>query len=203
MRPRTLDEFVGQDHIIGPGRLLRRAIEADQLTSIILWGPPGTGKTTLANIIANRTRRHFSRLNAVTSGVKELRELIAAAQERLGMYGQGTVLFIDEIHRWNKAQQDGLLPFVEDGTVVLIGSTTENPFFSLVNPLLSRSRVFQLVPLREEEPCPSPTTCHAAPRSSTASATRGSASPAPSSRSTSCSFSPTWWGFARRWRAWS
>lgn len=151
MRPRTLEEFVGQDHIIGPGRLLRRAIEADQLTSIILWGPPGTGKTTLANIIANRTRRHFSRLNAVTSGVKELRELIAAAQERLGMYGQGTVLFIDEIHRWNKAQQDGLLPFVEDGTVVLIGSTTENPFFSLVNPLLSRSRVFQLVPLREEE----------------------------------------------------
>ncbi len=151
MRPRTLDEFIGQDHIIGPGRLLRRAIEADQLTSIILWGPPGTGKTTLANIIANRTRRHFSRLNAVTSGVKELRELIAAAQERLGMYGQGTVLFIDEIHRWNKAQQDGLLPFVEDGTVVLIGSTTENPFFSLVNPLLSRSRVFQLVPLREDE----------------------------------------------------
>ncbi|MEB2287006.1 MAG: AAA family ATPase [Anaerolineae bacterium] len=151
MRPRTLEEFVGQDHIIGPGRLLRRAIEADQLTSIILWGPPGTGKTTLANIIANRTRRHFSRLNAVTSGVKELRELIAAAQERLGMYGQGTVLFIDEIHRWNKAQQDGLLPYVEDGTVVLIGSTTENPFFSLVNPLLSRSRVFQLVPLREDE----------------------------------------------------
>ncbi len=151
MRPRTLDEFVGQDHIIGPGRLLRRAIEADQLTSIIMWGPPGTGKTTLANIIANRTRRHFSRLNAVTSGVKELRELIAAAQERLGMYGQGTVLFIDEIHRWNKAQQDGLLPYVEDGTVVLIGSTTENPFFSLVNPLLSRSRVFQLVPLREDE----------------------------------------------------
>ncbi len=151
MRPRTLDEFVGQEHIIGPGRLLRRAIEADQLTSIILWGPPGTGKTTLANIIANTTKRHFSRLNAVTSGVKELRELIADAQERLGMYGQGTVLFIDEIHRWNKAQQDGLLPFVEDGTVVLIGSTTENPFFSLVNPLLSRSRVFQLVPLDEAQ----------------------------------------------------
>jgi putative ATPase len=151
MRPRTLEEFVGQDHIIGPGRLLRRAIEADQLTSIILWGPPGTGKTTLANIIANRTRRHFSRLNAVTSGVKELRELIAAAQDRLGMYGQGTVLFIDEIHRWNKAQQDGLLPFVEDGTVVLIGSTTENPFFSLVDPLLSRSRVFQLRPLTDDE----------------------------------------------------
>jgi putative ATPase len=151
MRPRSLNEFVGQEHIIGPGRLLRRAIEADQLTSIILWGPPGTGKTTLANIIANTTKRHFSRLNAVTSGVKELRELIAEAQERLGMYGQGTVLFIDEIHRWNKAQQDGLLPFVEDGTVVLIGSTTENPFFSLVNPLLSRSRVFQLVPLDEAQ----------------------------------------------------
>lgn len=151
MRPTTLDEFVGQDHIVGPGRLLRRAIEADQLTSIILWGPPGTGKTTLANIIANTTKRHFSRLNAVTSGVKDLRELIAAAQDRMGMYGQGTVLFIDEIHRWNRTQQDGLLPFVEDGTVVLIGSTTENPFFSLVNPLLSRSRVFQLNPLTEAD----------------------------------------------------
>ncbi len=151
MRPRTLDEFVGQDHIIGPGRLLRRAIEADQLSSIIVWGPPGTGKTTLANIIANHTKRHFSKLNAVTSGIKELRDLIAAAQDRLGMYGQRTVLFIDEIHRWNKAQQDGLLPFVEDGTVVLIGSTTENPFFSLVNPLLSRSRVFQLNPLTHED----------------------------------------------------
>jgi len=151
MRPTTLDEFVGQDHIIGPGRLLRRAIEADQLTSIILWGPPGSGKTTLANIIANNTKRHFSRLNAVTSGVKELRELIAAAQDRMGMYGQGTVLFIDEIHRWNRAQQDGLLPFVEDGTVVLVGSTTENPFFSLVNPLISRSRVFQLVPLTDDD----------------------------------------------------
>ena len=151
MRPNTLDQFVGQEHIIGPGKLLRRAIEADQLTSIILWGPPGTGKTTLANIIANSTRRHFSRLNAVTSGVKDLRELIAAAQDRMGMYGQGTVLFIDEIHRWNKTQQDGLLPFVEDGTVVLIGSTTENPFFSLVNPLLSRSRVFQLKSLTEDD----------------------------------------------------
>src|SRR5512145_411362 len=150
MRPRTIEEFIGQEHIIGPGRLLRRAIEADQLTSIILWGPPGTGKTTLANIIAHHTKRHFAKLNAVTSGVKELRELIAAAQERAGMYSQRTVLFIDEIHRWNKAQQDGLLPFVEDGTVVLIGSTTENPFFSLVNPLLSRSRVFQLQPLTDQ-----------------------------------------------------
>ncbi|NDJ75304.1 MAG: replication-associated recombination protein A [Chloroflexi bacterium] len=151
MRPTTLDEFVGQEHIVGPGRLLRRAIEADQLSSIILWGPPGSGKTTLANVIANSTARHFAQLNAVTSGVKDLRELIAAAQDRLGMYGQGTVLFIDEIHRWNKAQQDGLLPFVEDGTVVLIGSTTENPFFSLVNPLLSRSRVFQLTVLEAED----------------------------------------------------
>lgn len=151
MRPRNLDEFVGQQHIIGPGRLLRRAIEADQLSSIILWGPPGTGKTTLANIIANSTKRNFSRLNAVTAGVKELRELIARAQDKLGMYGQGTVLFIDEIHRWNKAQQDGLLPFVEDGTVVLVGSTTENPFFSLVNPLVSRSRVFQLNPLDQAD----------------------------------------------------
>jgi putative ATPase len=151
MRPRTLDEFVGQAHIVGPGRLLRRAIEADQLSSIILWGPPGSGKTTLANVIAHATARHFSRLNAVTAGVKDLRALIADAQERLGMYGQGTVLFVDEIHRWNKAQQDGLLPFVEDGTVVLVGSTTENPFFSLVNPLLSRSRVFQLNPLSEDD----------------------------------------------------
>ncbi len=151
MRPRTLDEFVGQEHIVGPGRLLRRAIKADQISSIILWGPPGTGKTTLANIIAHSTRRYFARLNAVTSGVKDLRELVAAAQDRLGMYGQGTVLFIDEIHRWNKTQQDGLLPFVEDGTVILIGSTTENPFFSLVNPLLSRSRVFQLKPLNEAQ----------------------------------------------------
>ncbi len=151
MRPRTLDEFAGQDHIIGPGRLLRRAIEADQLSSIILWGPPGTGKTTLANVIAHSTARHFSRLNAVTAGVKDLRELIAAAQERLGMYGQGTVLFVDEIHRWNKNQQDGLLPYVEDGTVVLIGSTTENPFFSLVNPLVSRSRVFQLNALTPDD----------------------------------------------------
>ncbi len=151
MRPQNISEFVGQQHIVGEGCLLRRAIEADQLSSIILWGPPGTGKTTLANVIAHHTSRHFARLNAVTAGVKELRDLIAAAQNRMGMYGQGTVLFIDEIHRWNKAQQDGLLPYVEDGTVVLIGSTTENPFFSLVNPLLSRSRVFQLQPLTDED----------------------------------------------------
>lgn len=150
MRPRTLDEFVGQEEIIGRGRLLRRAIEADQLTSIILWGPPGVGKTALANVIANSTRRHFATLNAVMSGIADLREVVAAAEERLGLYGQGTVLFIDEIHRWNKAQQDALLPHVEKATVVLIGATTENPFFSLINPLLSRSRVFRLVPLSDD-----------------------------------------------------
>ncbi len=150
MRPRTLEEFVGQEEIIGTGRLLRRAIEADQLSSIILWGPPGTGKTALANVIANTTRRHFSTLNAVTSGIADLREVVAQAKDRLGMYDQGTVLFIDEIHRWNKAQQDALLPHVEDGSVVLIGATTENPFFSLINPLLSRSRVFRLTPLSDD-----------------------------------------------------
>ncbi len=151
MRPRTLDEFVGQEEIVGRGRLLRRAIEADHLTSIILWGPPGVGKTTLAYVIANSTRRHFTTLSAVTSGVADLREVIKEAKDRLGMYGQGTVLFVDEIHRWNKAQQDGLLPHVEDGTVVLIGATTENPFFSLIGPLLSRSRVFRLTPLTDDQ----------------------------------------------------
>ncbi len=150
MRPRTLDEFVGQDEIVGRGRLLRRAIEADRLTSIILWGPPGVGKTTLANVIANSTQRHFTTINAVTDGIAALREVVDQAKERLGMYNQQTVLFVDEIHRWNKAQQDGLLPHVERNTVVLIGATTENPFFSLVGPLLSRSRVFRLSPLTDE-----------------------------------------------------
>jgi putative ATPase len=151
MRPRTLDEFMGQVEIVGPGRLLRRAIEADQLTSLILWGPPGSGKTTLGAIIANHTKRQFATLNAVTDGVGELRKVIQNAKDQLGMYGKGTVLFIDEIHRWNKAQQDALLPYVEDGTVVLVGSTTENPFFALVNALLSRSRVIRLEPLSEED----------------------------------------------------
>ncbi|MBN2469778.1 MAG: AAA family ATPase [Anaerolineae bacterium] len=150
MRPRTLDDFVGQDDIIGRGRLLRRAIEADRLTSIILWGPPGVGKTTLANVIANSTERHFTTINAVTDGIGVLREVVEQAKERLGMYNQRTVLFVDEIHRWNKAQQDALLPHVERNTVVLIGATTENPFFSLVGPLLSRSRVFRLSPLSDE-----------------------------------------------------
>jgi len=144
MRPRNLDEFIGQEAVIGEGRLLRRAVQADQLTSLILWGPPGSGKTTLANVIAQHTQRQFLTLNAVTDGVAQLREVIQSAKEQLGMYGKGTLLFVDEIHRWNKAQQDGLLPFVEDGTVVLVGSTTENPFFSLVNALLSRSRVIRL-----------------------------------------------------------
>jgi putative ATPase len=144
LRPRRLEDFVGQEAILGEGRLLRRAIQADQLSSLILWGGVGTGKTTLANIIAHQTQRAFLRLNAVTDGVAQLRELIRKAQEERKLYGRGAVLFVDEIHRWNKAQQDGLLPFVEDGTVVLIGATTENPFFSLVNALLSRSRVIRL-----------------------------------------------------------
>jgi len=150
MRPRTLEEFVGQEDIVGRGRLLRRAIEADHLTSIILWGPPGVGKTALANVIANTTQRHFTTLNAVTSGIQDLRKVVDEAKERLGMYNQRTVLFVDEIHRWNKAQQDALLPHVENNTVVLIGATTENPFFSLVGPLLSRSRVFRLSPLSDD-----------------------------------------------------
>ncbi len=144
MRARTLDEFVGQQHIIGPGRLLRRAIESDRLfTSIIFWGPPGVGKTTLAAVIANTTEAHFETLNAVLSGIAHLRALVKAAKERRAMYGKRTLLMVDEIHRWNKAQQDGLLPVVEDGTITLIGATTENPFFSIIAPLLSRSRIFR------------------------------------------------------------
>jgi putative ATPase len=152
MRPRTLDEFVGQAHIIGPGRLLRRAIEADRLfTSILFWGPPGVGKTTLAAVIANTTQAHFETLNAVLAGVADLRRLVEAARERRAMYGTRTLLMVDEIHRWNKAQQDGLLPVVEDGTVTLIGATTENPFFSIISPLLSRSRIFRFNALTVEE----------------------------------------------------
>lgn len=151
MRPRTLDEFVGQEHIVGPGRLLRRAIQADQLSSIIFYGPPGTGKTTLAQIIANTTNAHFIALNAVLSGVKDIREAIAVAQERRGMFGQKTILFIDEVHRFNKAQQDALLPHVENGTVILVGATTENPYFEVNKPLVSRSRIFQLRSLSEDD----------------------------------------------------
>ena len=151
MRPRTLDEFVGQDHILGPGRLLRRAIQADRLSSLILYGPPGTGKTTLARVIANTTASEFLSLNAVLSGVKEVREAIDVAQRNRELYGRRTILFVDEVHRWNKAQQDALLPWVENGTVIFIGATTENPFFEVISALVSRSRVFQLKPLSPED----------------------------------------------------
>ncbi len=151
MRPRTLDEFVGQEHIVGPGRLLRRAIQADQLSSLIFYGPPGTGKTTLAMVIANSTRSHFITINAVLSGVKQIREAIETAQERRNLYGQRTTLFVDEVHRWNKAQQDALLPHVENGTLILIGATTENPYFEVNKALVSRSRIFQLKPLTEDD----------------------------------------------------
>src|SRR5512136_1934464 len=152
MRPRTLDEFVGQEQIVGPGKLLRRAIEADRLfSSIILWGPPGTGKTTLAQVIANQTKSHFETLSAILAGKADLREVIDRALERNRLYKQRTVLFIDEIHRWNKAQQDALLPFVENGTFILIGATTENPFFEVIKALVSRSRIFQLRNLNQAE----------------------------------------------------
>ncbi|MDX1520226.1 MAG: AAA family ATPase, partial [Anaerolineae bacterium] len=151
MRPRTLDEFIGQEHIVGPGRLLRRAIQADQLSSIIFYGPPGTGKTTLARIIANTTNAHFIALNAVLSGVKDIRESIATAQDQRGMFGRKTILFIDEVHRFNKAQQDALLPHVENGTVILVGATTENPYFEVNKALVSRSRIFQLRSLNEAD----------------------------------------------------
>ena len=152
MRPRTLDEFVGQEHIVGAGKLLRRAIEADRLfSSIILWGPPGTGKTTLAMVIANQTKSHFETLSAVLAGKAELRDVIDAALERRRLYQKKTILFVDEVHRWNKAQQDALLPHVENGTFVLIGATTENPYFEVIGALVSRSRVFQLHPLTEEQ----------------------------------------------------
>ncbi|PSN20366.1 AAA family ATPase, partial [filamentous cyanobacterium CCP5] len=151
MRPRSLDEFVGQDGVVGPGRLLRRAIQADQLSSLIFFGPPGTGKTTLARIIANTTSAHFIAINAVLAGVKDIREAIATAQEFRGQYQRKTILFIDEVHRFNKAQQDALLPWVENGTVILIGATTENPYFEVNKALVSRSRIFQLKPLEESD----------------------------------------------------
>src|ERR1051325_1116880 len=143
MRPRTLDEFVGQEALVGPGTLLRKAIEDDRLSSAIFWGPPGCGKSTLAAVIAQTTKAAFENFSAVTSGVPEIRKVIERARERRDKLGQKTILYIDEIHRWNKAQQDALLPHVEDGTVVLIGATTENPYFEVNAPLLSRSRLFR------------------------------------------------------------
>jgi putative ATPase len=144
MRPRSLDEFVGQDHIVGPGRLLRRAIQRDRLSSIILSGPPGTGKTTLARVIANTTSSRFLSINAVLSGVQAIRDAIESARREHDLYDRRTILFVDEVHRWNKAQQDALLPWVENGTIILIGATTENPFFEVNRALVSRSRIFQL-----------------------------------------------------------
>src|SRR5947207_9114272 len=149
MRPRTLDEFVGQQHILGPGQLLRRAIEADRIQSLIFYGPPGTGKTSLAQIIAQKTKNRFERLSGVESNVADMRRVLSGAANRLANTGQATILFIDEIHRFNKAQQDVLLPDVEGGVVRLIGATTHNPFFLVNSPLVSRSQIFELRPLTE------------------------------------------------------
>ncbi|MCX7620176.1 MAG: replication-associated recombination protein A [Acidimicrobiales bacterium] len=149
LRPTTLDDVVGQEHLLGAGKPLRTLIEADRLSSVILWGPPGTGKTSIAQLIAHRTSKAFVALSAVSATVKDVREVIAAAEERLGHYGQGTILFLDEVHRFNKAQQDALLPAVESGLIVLVGATTENPFFEVNPPLLSRSTLFRLQPLSQ------------------------------------------------------
>ena len=151
MRPSTLDEVVGQEHIIGKDKLLYRAIKADKLGSVIFYGPPGTGKTTLAKVIANTTSAEFTQLNATTAGKKDMEEVVKEAQGRLGMYGKKTILFVDEIHRFNKSQQDYLLPFVEDGTLILIGATTENPYFEVNGALISRSIIFELKSLEKED----------------------------------------------------
>lgn len=151
LRPRTLDEVVGQQHIIGKDKLLYRAIKADKLSSVIFYGPPGTGKTTLAKVIANTTSAEFTQINATVAGKKDMEEVVNKAKELKGMYQKRTILFIDEIHRFNKGQQDYLLPFVEDGTIILIGATTENPYFEVNGALLSRSSVFELCPLSQEE----------------------------------------------------
>lgn len=151
LRPRTFDEFVGQEHLLGPDRVLRRAIEADQLPSLLFWGPPGSGKTTLAQIIASHTKCHFDSLSAVTAGVADLRRVMEGARERLALSGQRTILFVDEIHRFNKSQQDVILPQVEEGIITFIGATTENPSFEVIAPLLSRSRVYTLHQLTEDQ----------------------------------------------------
>ena len=147
MRPRTLEEVAGQEHIIGRDKLLYRAIKADKISSVIFYGPPGTGKTTLAKVIANTTSAEFTQINATVAGKKDMEEVVAKAKELQGMYGRRTILFIDEIHRFNKGQQDYLLPFVEDGTLILIGATTENPYFEVNGALLSRSIIFELKPI--------------------------------------------------------
>ena len=146
MRPTSLDDVVGQEHIIGKDKLLYRAIKADKISSLIFYGPPGTGKTTLAMVIANTTKAEFRQLNATTAGKKDMEKVVEEAKNTKAMYGRRTILFIDEIHRFNKSQQDYLLPFVEDGTVVLIGATTENPYFEVNGALISRSHIFQLNP---------------------------------------------------------
>ena len=151
LRPTTLEEVVGQEHIVGKGKLLYRAIKADKLTSVIFYGPPGTGKTTLAKVIANTTSANFTQINATVAGKKDMEDVVKQAQNDLGMYGKKTILFIDEIHRFNKGQQDYLMPFVEDGTIILIGATTENPYFEVNGALLSRSIIFELKPLENEE----------------------------------------------------
>lgn len=151
LRPTTLDEVVGQRHIVGKDKLLYRAIQADQLGSIILYGPPGTGKTTLAKVIANTTKANFRQINATVAGKKDMEEVVKEAKDGLGMYGRKTILFVDEIHRFNKSQQDYLLPFVEDGTLILIGATTENPYFEVNGALISRSRIFELAALEKED----------------------------------------------------
>src|SRR3989304_3277441 len=151
MRPRTLDEFVGQDHLLGPGKVLRQAIESDHLPSMILWGPPGSGKTTLAMIVATTTGAQFLAFSAVLSGVKEIKEVIQEAGEEWKFNKRRTILFVDEIHRFNKAHKDAFLPHVESGTIILIGATTENPSFEVISPLLSRTRVFTLNGLTERE----------------------------------------------------
>ena len=151
MRPHSLDEIIGQSHLVGPGAPLRALIEADRLTSAILWGPPGTGKTTLASVVASATSKRFVPLSAVTAGVKDVREVVEAARQLLGEQGRGTILFLDEVHRFNRSQQDALLPSVEEGLLVLIGATTENPFFQVNAPLLSRSTLWRLEPLSDQE----------------------------------------------------